>query len=106
MNKNTLKVWLIFIGVALAFMLLAAIISFRQIHSDNDRVSGRVVSLDNDSLVIVDARGRETTLVVGEETSFKGDKNEMTPGALIYSYGKKTEDGKFISYGVRIMKKP
>ena len=104
-NKSAVQFWGIVLGFSLLFILLSATIALRQLSRDTDKVSGQIVSVSGQSVVIVDARGRETVLHLNDDTRLmKGDFKSLVPGVFIYSFGDRVKDGEFNSHGIRVMK--
>lgn len=92
--------------VAVLFTLFSVATFFLQLYKFKYQVVGRVISLQESSVIIESKGGEQTRLLIGPETEIIDGRRgsaQLEEGALVYSYGKRIDEGTFETQSLRVM---
>jgi|GEM_PF-6985075 len=88
---------------ALICMAASAFLLFNQLDDGRDHVSGRLISLEGNTIFIKNARGVESRVVISPLTKRNKDIESVTPGVLVRASGKYNEEGFLEAEGIRFL---
>jgi len=97
------KIVLLLICTAVIFTLLSFGSLWLQAKKHAGNISGQIISVTEQEIVLENKHGSETTLIISEDTRIRGEHEELEPGMFIHSFGERNEDGEFISEGIRVL---
>lgn len=103
-KKSLFKIISMWAGVAVLFFLISLAMLFIQVHSSADQISGKITSINQNEIIIVDAQGATTSLMINTDTKIRESTSQLSPGTYIHSIGTKTSDNTFQSRGIRVIK--
>lgn len=92
-------------GAALFFAVVSFALLLMQARSTLEPVTGQIIAISGNEITIADKSGKETVLVITENTKIRSSIDTFAPGLFVYSFGTKLSNGFFESKGIRIIKK-
>jgi hypothetical protein len=104
-NKKTLNTVLFVLGISAILLLISSLFMLTQDHKNLKQISGKIIAVNESSLIISDVRGRESTIYLNKDTEVRSKNLSLEPGVFIISFGVKDESDKFISSSIRLINK-
>jgi len=114
---KTLSIWWI-IALGISSTLFSVSMFYWQVAHHTDQATGKIVTIMDSSVMIVDKRGKVTALTITPETTIhaakvtttpdeplppKNDVNQLAIGQIVHTFGVIAPDGKFISTDIRVV---
>ena len=94
---------------ALAIAIFSSVFTFAQLRRNAHQMAGRVVRVEQSELIIADRRGRETVIVVTEDTRFRDGgtlaEQGIEPGIHIHTFGERLDETTFESHRLRVIRR-
>ena len=104
-KKVSPRAWLWILVICVVFALVSLGFILAEAFDGGSQISGRVVEVRVESVVIENRRGERTVLLIDEFTDIGDDRGRISEGVLVHSFGERVSNDEFRSRGIRVVER-